>query len=212
MRARCYRAGLRSLARRLLLLSLGGLLLSCGGAYDAELVILTCVDQDGNPLPPGINVSVDGVSEIWSGAPLRFPIKVEGDVKLVTVKAGGGSSYIYNSKPQYAVRPEAPTRIKLRFFRSYTVTIEALDRKRTPISDVAVYANGVRVGTTDEQGRFIWPINNPDTQAGVARPGTRFAIHLERNGERVEAEAVVLSTARFAYSTEAQFDQDQSSP
>ena len=212
MRDRCYRAGLHTLARHLLLLSLGGLLLSCGAAYETELVILTCIDQDGNTLPPGVNVSVDGVSEIWSGAPLRFPVKVEGDVKLVDVKAGTGNSYVYNSKSQFAVRPGAPTNVKLRFFRPYTVTVEALGREMARLSGVDVYANGVPVGTTDERGRLIWQIDKPGSRVGAARPGARFAIHLERNGERAEAEAVVLAASHFVYSTEAQLDQDRISP
>ena len=212
MGARRYRDGLRAFAQRLLLLSLSGVLLSCGASYDAELVILTCLDQDGNPLPPGINVSVDGVSEIWSGAPLRFPVKLENNVKLVTIKAGAGNSYIFNSKSQYAVRAGASTTAKLRFFRPYTITVEAMGREMAHFSGVDIYANGVPIGTTNERGRFTWQIDDPGTQAGAARAGMRYAIHLERNGERAEAKPVVLAMARFSYSTEAQLDQSRISP
>ncbi len=212
MSARCYRDGLRTVVRYVLLLSMGGLLLSCSATYDAELVILTCLDQDGNPLPPGVNVSVDGISEIWNGAPLRFPVKVEGDLKLVTVEGGDGNSYVFNSKSQVAVRPGKSMTITLRFFRPYTITVEALGREMAHLSGVDVYANGVPIGTTDERGRFIWQIDQPGLRAGVPRAGTRFAIALERNGEWAEAGAVVLAEARFAYTTEAQFDQDRLSP
>lgn len=212
MSARCYREGLHTVVRYVLLLSVAGLLLSCSATYNAELVILTCLDQDGNPLPPGVKVSVDGISEIWSGAPLRFPIKVEGDVQLVTVEGGAGNSYVFNSKSQVAVRPGKSMTVTLRFFRPYTITVEALGRQRARLSGVDVYANGVPIGTTDERGRFIWQIDQPDLRAGTPRAGTRFAIALERNGEWAEAGAVVLAEARFAYTTEAQLDQDRLSP
>ena len=198
--------------RPVLLLSVVCLLVSCSDTVESELVVLTCLDQDGSPLPPGVMVSVDGVSEIWSGSPLRFPVKVEGTVRLVSVKVGAGNAYVYNSKSQYAVRPNMPTAVQLRFFRPYRVTVEAWGREQAKLVGAEVFANNQRIGTTDESGRFTWTIDAPNTRVGPARPGTRFDIRLERNGDEAVAAPVILAKEQFTYAAEAYLDQDRVSP
>ena len=198
--------------RPLLLLSVVCLLFSCSDRADSELVILACLDQDGSPLPPGVMVSVDGVSEIWSGMPLRFPVKVDGAVRLVSVKVGAGDAYVYNSKSQYAVRPNTPTAVRLRFFRPYRVTVEAWDREEVKLVGAEVFANDHRIGITDERGRFTWTIDAPNTRVGMARPGTRLDIRLERNGDRAIATPVILAKEQFSYAAEAYLDQERATP
>jgi len=182
------------------------LLAACHGTYDTELLIEACLDQDGNRLPPGVMVTVNGVSAIWSGEPLRFPLTVHNDVELVTVRAGAGGGYVFNSKSQYAVPPGRITKITLRFFRPYDVVIKAFGQAMAQLSGVDVYANGRRIGTTDENGRFLWRIDQPLTRAGPVRPGARFHIWLECNGQSVEAQPIVLQEAQYSYSVEAQLD------
>lgn len=198
--------------RPLLLLNAACLLFSCSPPLDSELIILTCLDQDGNPLPPGVTVSVDGVSEIWSGTPLRFPVKVQGDVRLVRIKAGTDQNYTYNSKSQYVVRPGIPTTIKLRFFRSYIVTVGASGQATPQLAGADVFANGTQIGKADARGHFTWTIDRPDTRAGIARPGTRFDIRLERNGEGAVTTPVILAKQQFDYTAKAHLDQEPPPP
>ncbi len=204
MSARCF--------RHILLLSLACLTFACADTADSELIIDTCVDQDGRPLPAGVTVSVNGVSEIWQGAPIRFPVKVKGPVQLINVKAGASPGYTYNSKSQFAVRPNVPTTVKLHFFKSYTVRVNAVDEENDVLSGAEVYANGARIGRTDERGRFTWTIEAPNTDAGIARPGTRFDIRLERNGEQAVAAPVILAAQQFSYAAEARLGEERSTP
>ncbi|MFQ5570531.1 MAG: tetratricopeptide repeat protein, partial [Rhodothermales bacterium] len=192
-------------------LLLGALCLcsACRETPNALLVVVTCLDQNGNPLPPGVSVSVDGVSEIWTGEPLRFPVKVDGAIELVAVKAGAGGNYRYSSIPQYDVRPGTVREVELRFFKPYTVTVEALGRNQVRLAAVNVFANGKHLGATDERGLFVWRIDRPSTPAGQARPGSRFVFTLERNGEWAKADSIYIAEAQFAYTSAAQLDQDR---
>ena len=197
--------------RHALLLSVVCLLFSCSDTRESELVIQSCLDQNGDLLPPGVTVSVDGLSEIWSGSPLRFPIKVDGPVRLVNVKAGAGNGYVYNSKSQYAVRPDMPTTVRLRFFRPYRVTIEAADPDSPPLSDADIFANGHHIAKTDTRGRFVWTIDSPDTHAGIARAGARFDIRLVQGDAQAVAAPVILAKEQFSYAAEV-LDQDRIAP
>ncbi len=198
--------------RHTLLLSVVFLLFSCSDTVESELVIKACLDQNGKPLPPGVTVSVEGVSEIWSGAALRFPVKVEGAVRLVRVKAGAGNSYVFNSKSQYAVQPGTPTEVTLRFFRPYRVTVEAPGQDGENLSGAEVFANGHHIGTTDERGRFTWTIDRPNTRAGIARAGARFDIRLKHDDEQVVAAPVILAKEQFAYAAEVLTGQERIAP
>ena len=197
--------------RHALLLSVVCLLVSCSDTRESELVIQSCLDQHGNLLPPGVTVSVEGVSAIWSGAPLRFPVAVDGPIRLVNVKAGAGNNYVYNSKPQYAVRPDMPTTVRLRFFRPYQVIVEAANRERPPLAGADVFANGQHIGKTDARGRFVWIIDSPNTHAGIARAGARFDIRLVRDDEHAVAAPVILAKEQFAYAAEV-LEQDRIAP
>lgn len=193
--------------RRAVLLAVVCLLAACNSAPSTtELIVETCLDQDGNLLPPGVMVHVDGLSAIWNGEPLRFPIDVKSDLKLVTVKAAAGASYAFNSKTQYALPPGKTTRVTLRFFKPYDVTVEAYDTYRRKLPGVDVYANGQRIGATDDDGRFRWYIDQPLSPVGSIRPGTRVHIWLECSGQSTEVEPLIFQPNQHTYTIQVQLD------
>lgn len=180
----------------------------CGGGHNAELVIQRCADQDGTALSIPVQVTVDGITENWNpGEALIFPIRVDGDVKVVTVEAEAGNGYTFTSKPQYDIIPDERKELELRFFRAYAITIEALDPNNFPISGVDVYANGRRVGTTDDRGYFVWEVSRENT-----RPGETFEITLEKDGQTNITNPITITEGVFSYTAGAQLNVDTGAP
>jgi len=171
------------------------LLSGCGLGSNAELVVEACLDQDGNPLPPGVTVVVDGRSAIWEGEPLVFPVRVKGDVGLVPLETQAEHGYAYVSKPAYDVRPGTARSITLRFFKPYVLTVATGVQQ----AGLDVYANGQPIGTTSTDGTVTWRIDHPNTPAGIARPGTRFDIALKKDSTWTRTKPVILAAAQYSY-------------
>ncbi len=182
-----------------MLLLLSSTLFSACSRHNASFVIEECTDQDGTVLNVPVMITMDGVTKNWKpGEAISFPINVESNVKTVSVRARAGGRFVYASQPAFDITPGEDKVLNLRFFRTYTVTVNAVGRNGGPLTDVEVYANDQRIGMTDDKGYFVWNIEEATTRAG-----TKFDIKLWKGGETAETDPVIISQGVFEYSAGA---------
>jgi hypothetical protein len=179
-----------------------GLLILCSSflfvacSDDAKLVITNCSDQDQTPISREVRITVNNDTKAWkSGERCEFKIPLEGQsFKEVQVRADAGPDYVYNSLEAMTVRKGKPNETELRFYRPYLIKINAYDANRQPVENVAVFADGVRIGTTTLDG-YAWLIEQSTL------PGTRIQFELNCNGAKSSADPIILEKGRFEYTT-----------
>jgi hypothetical protein len=111
-------------------------LLSCSGDPTPKLVILSCVDENGNELDEWVDVTVDGETQTWApGEALAFDLNMDVDEGYVWVEAEL-PGYELVSPNEYLVQKDQGLELNLRFAES---TPESLVEEEVilPPDDVA---------------------------------------------------------------------------
>lgn len=94
---------MKYLLRFLLVLSIPLFVLSCRGQEGTSVVILSCVDTEGNELSGPVTITVDGITQTWiPGAPLVFDLDFDVDLGYVDVR-GSAANYRQISPVTYEI-------------------------------------------------------------------------------------------------------------
>lgn len=190
-------------AKRLCLVAVGVVsvaVAACTGGEYGTLVVSRLEDQEGFLLVQPAHVWVgDEAEHVWRpGDTLTFNVPMTGDSSTVLVRAEalGGEYVPVRSEASLVAGTRTP--LILRFWRPYAVSL-TVDGPVEQRSGAEVRLDDTVLGPTDEEGRFVWHIQETN-QIG---PGHTFALNVAQGDWYGTSEPVSIRPNVYRYDTRA---------